>query len=195
MQKKYLFIVMPIIALVVAALACAESTPEVKAPEEEGEQASQTEATSVPVGSSRSNPAPLGSEVTIDEMTFVIADVIRPANDIVAGGNEFNSAPEEGKEFVMVTISATCEKGGEESCLVGPSLDLSLIGSAGVVYDPEWLISGVDNQLESTEFFGGSTVSGSIFFEVQQGETDLLMRYEPFLGLSKAFLALTTPGE
>jgi hypothetical protein len=177
------------VALVAATLACGESTPEVSESSGGGEEAAGEDA-SASSGSSRSNPAPPGSEVTIDDMTFVVEDAVRPADDIVAAGNEFNSPPEEGNEYVMVTLSVTCEKSEDETCNIGPMLDLSVIGSEGVAHDSAWAISGVDGQLESTEFYGGSTTSGKLFFEVGQDETDLVLRYESLLGTSKAFLAL-----
>ena len=60
----------------------------------------------------------------------------------------------------------------------------------GVAHDAEWMVTGVDGQLESTEFFGGATVTGSLFFEVEQDETDLLLRYEELFGTDTAYLAL-----
>mgnify|MGYP001114712265 CR=1 FL=1 len=189
MQSEKWFIVLAVVALVAATLACGESTPEVSESSGGSEETAE-EATSAPTGQSRSNPAPPGSEVTIDEMTLVIDDAARPADDIVAEGNQFNSPPEEGSEYVMVDLSVTCEKGEDETCSIGPMLDLSIIGSQGVTHDSEWAISGVDGQLESTEFYGGSTVSGKLFFEVGQDETDLVLRYESLLGTSKAFMAV-----
>jgi hypothetical protein len=87
-------------------------------------------------------------------------------------------------------MTITCEKASDDTCNVGPILDLALIGSAGVSHNPEWFISGVDGMLEQTEFYGGAKVSGSLFFIVGQDEADLVLRYEPLLGLSKAFMAL-----
>jgi len=192
-NRRTVGIIVGIVALVLASLACGDTTPKVEERKGEAEIAPTTtkaEPTSAPVGSSRSNPAPLGTQVTIDNMTFAIDDVVRPANDIVSAGNMFNPEPDEGNEYVQVTISVSCNKGAEETCLVGPMWDLAVIGSAGIAHDPEWMISGVEGQLEQTEFYGGASVSGSLFFEVKKDETDLVLRYGGFLGTGKAFLAL-----
>jgi hypothetical protein len=193
MTKRGFFILLAVLALVIASLACGDSTPEVKPAQESGEESEQeaaTEPTTPPSGASRSNPAPVGSEVTVGDLTLAVDDATRPADEIVAEGNMFNPTPEPGNEFVRVTISATCEKAEDETCSVGPAWNLALIGSAGVTHDPLWAVSGVDGQLEQTEFYGAASVSGSLFFEVGQDETQLVLRYEDILGLSKAFLAL-----
>ena len=192
MRKRAMLVMLPVLALLLATLACGgDSTPEVKAPSGgETPAAAEPEETIAPVGSSRSNPAPPGSEVTLDDMTFTVGEVVRPADGIVAAGNEFNSEPEAGNEFVMVMLTVRCEKGEDDSCSISSAWNLSLIGSAGVAHDAEWMVTGVDGQLESTEFFGGATVAGSLFFEVGQGETDLLLRYEELFGSGTAYLAL-----
>jgi hypothetical protein len=190
-SKRSFFILLAVAALVAASLACGESTPEVNPAEETGDEAEQEEPSPTPPsGSSRSNPAPSGSEVTIGDLTLSVEDATRPANDVVAEGNPFNPTPEPGNEFIRVTISATCEKAEDETCSVGPAWNLALIGSAGVTHDPMWAVSGVEGQLQQSEFYGGATVSGSLFFEVGEDETDLVLRYETILGTNQAFLAL-----
>ncbi len=205
MNRKSTYIVLAVLALVVATLACGESTPEVRVPEaspKPGETqpaappaASATERrartpTTAPLGSSRSNPAPVGAEVTIDDMTMKIIEVTRPADDIVAAGNMFNATPEPGNEYIMVTISGVCNKSSDVTCQLNSYFDFKLTGSSGSVRDPEMVVAGVAGLLEDAEFFGGATVTGGMIFEVAQDETDLILIYEPLLGMSKAYLAV-----
>jgi len=193
MNKRIVGIIVGIAVLVFVSLACGESTPKVEERKEGGEAAptsTKVEPTSAPLGSSRSNPAPFGTQVTIDEMTFAIDEVIRPADEVVAAGNPFNREPEEGNEYLQVTITVTCNEEADDTCSVGPALNLTVIGSIGVAHDPEWMVSGVEGQLEQAEFYGGASVSGSMFFEVEKDETGLVLRYEEFFGTDKAFLAL-----
>jgi len=192
-----------VLVLVIATLACGRSTPEVKVPEATPQPSEVQPTTSLaatatkrptltpttaPLGSSRSNPAPVGAEVTIDDMTFKVVELTRPADDIVAAGNMFYDKPEPGNEYAMVTISVTCNKSSDETCRVS-YLDFKLIGSSGIVREPE-IVAGVTGLLKSSKFFGGVTVTGKIIFEIAQDETNLILAYKPFLGVSEAYLAV-----
>jgi len=200
MNRKSAYIVLVVLALIVATWACGESTPEVRVPEAtpkpgETQSATATERlastpTTAPPGSARSNPAPVGAEVTIDDMTMKIIEVTRPADDIVAAGNMFNATPEPGNEYIMVTISGVCNKSSDVTCQLNSYFDFKLTGSSGSVRDPEMMVAGVAGLLETAEFFGGVTVTGGMIFEVAQDETDLILIYEPLLGMSKAYLAV-----
>lgn len=197
MNRKSVYIVLAVLALVVATWACG-STPEVRMPEatlKPGETRSVTMSeslaptpTTAPLGSARSNPAPVGTEVIIDDVTMKIIEVTRPVDDIVAAGNMFNAAPEPGNEYIMVTISVVCNESPDVTCLLG-SYDFELTGSSGFVHDPAWVV-GVAGLLESVEFFGGATVTGGLIFEVAQDETDLILIYEPLISFSKAYLVV-----
>lgn len=187
-MKKYVLIV-AIAALVFGIIACSKSTssPQVNTPSDENTtidiQPTTSQPTEVPnLGTTRSNPAPVGSEVIADKMSFTVTDMVRPANDIVIAGNQFNSLPEDGKEYIFVELNVVCQKSSDEKCSFTPVLNLNLIGSNGIEYDPEIFIAGVNNLLESTEFYGGASIKGYIPFIVGVGETDLVLLYEPLLG-------------
>ena len=192
MKKKSLFW-LAILVLVLATLACGSSNNEVvvNPPDaEEGEEAveaeevEEIEATEGPkVGTARSNPAPAGSEVVTDKMAFVITGTTRPADDIVSAGNMFNTEPESDQEYIFVDVEVTCQKSTDDKCTIYPTSSFSLIGTSGVVYDPEIMLAGVEGLFEilDTEFYGGSTVSGSLPFIINQADTDLVLVYEPIL--------------
>lgn len=180
-------------------LAFGTNEPNTEAPLVEAEKPTDTDLpeptntiippsdTPSPSGASRDAPLPYGSSGTIDSMIITILGVTRPANDIVVQGNSFNSEPEAGNEYVMVELSLSCTKDSNDKCSFSP-FSTSLVGSKGVIYDAELFIAGVDGQLETGEFFGGSTQSGKIFFEAGQGETDLILIYEAFF--SEMYFAL-----
>ncbi|MEN6480963.1 MAG: DUF4352 domain-containing protein, partial [Anaerolineaceae bacterium] len=143
----------------------------------------QIESTSTTqVGTVRSNPAPVGSEVIVDDMAFLILNTIRPANDIVKAGTEFNTTPEEGQEYVFIEIQVTCKKTSDEKCSFNPSFSTKLLGSKGIEYDPDIFVVGVDKILESSEFYGDAVISGYIPFIISKDEANLILVYDPFLG-------------
>ena len=194
-SKKAFFAILA--TLILAALACGSTDVQVNLPAQQiaetwiaetaaaqGQAPATTEvqATS-PVGTARSNPAPAGSEVIVDDMGFVIVGSTRPATDIVMSGNQFNTSPEAGQEYVMVNVQITCKTSSDEKCSFF-TYNLKLLGSSGVQRDPEIVVAGVDGLLDLsiTEFFGGATIGGAIPFIVNSDETDLLLVYSPIFG-------------
>lgn len=197
MEKKKKLLVYLLVVLGLLLFACMPSSaPTVKAPDEVPAGATEetpvlggtVEPTLPPVGTSRSNPAMMGSEVSVDDMTFTVLETVRPADDLVAAGNMFNAAPEEGNEYVLVRLRIRCDKGADNTCLTG-SFEFSVVDSGGIAHDPNIFIDGVSGMLEFGEMFGGSTMEGSIVFEVPQGDAGLVLIYEPLFG-SKTFLSI-----
>lgn len=175
-----------LVVLGVLALACGgSSTPEVNAQDSQSgsSQPTAAAATTAPLGSARSNPAPAGSEVVIDGMAFVVTGSTRPATDIIMAGNQFNTSPEAGQEYVLVSLRITCQKTADEKCDFS-AYNMKLLGSSGVQRDSQTIVAGVSGLFESfgTEFFGGASIEGSIPFIVNSDETDLLLVYSPLFG-------------
>lgn len=141
----------------------------------------------VPVGTSRSNPAPVGAEVHVEDMKFVVTGIVRPTDSIVKKGNMFNSEAGTGKEYMFVTLSITCEKTTDQQCTLNVYA-FKALGSDGIQKDPEF-IAGVEDLLEFTTFYGGATVTGNIPFIVTQGDANVLLVYQPLFGDS-FYLAL-----
>jgi len=171
--------------LILTALACG-SEVQVNAPANQGQAPTvdEVQATSTsPVGTARSNPAPAGSEVVVDDMAFVVTGATRPATDIIMAGNQFNTSPEAGQEYVIVNVRITCRKSADDKCSFF-SYNLKLLGSSGVQKDPELFVSDVSGLIDFsiTEFFGGATIEGGIPFIVSSDETALLLVYSPLLG-------------
>lgn len=136
------------------------------------------------VGTSRDNAAPAGSSVTGDDMTFKVTGITRPANQIVTDANMFNSEPDSGKEYVMLELEITCQ--AADKCHLYPS-DLKLVGSEGIAREADLDVAGVDDALDSTDFFNGASLKGKVFFQMAVGETGLILMYSP-LGGPDAFL-------
>jgi len=177
-------LIIALIVLVIVTLACGSSSDiEVESPSEsEGDEISEPEEeVTKEVGTARSNPAPLGSLITADDMSFEILGSTRPADDIIMSGNMFNTEPEEGEEYILIEMKIECLLDQDDTCNIS-QFSFKLIGDEGVTYDAEWLVSGVDGLLESEEFYGGGVVNGSLPFIIEETDSDLVFVYEPFLG-------------
>jgi hypothetical protein len=204
-MRRAPFIVL--LVVFVAALACgSEDDIEVREPEsaeaepESAEEASIEEAQPDPteappptepaeLGTSRTNPAPLASEVSVSDVTISITGATRPATDIIMAANMFNTEPETGQEYILVDLMVVCDVAGDETCSISP-FNFSMVGSNGEIYDAEIFVAGLEGTLESTDIFGGATLEGSIPFIVGQGETNLVLIYEPSLFDDEVFLAV-----
>ena len=78
----------------------------------------------------------------------------------------------------------------DDQCNISSYWNISLIGSSGIAYDPEWLVTGVEGLLESVKFYGDATVSGYIPFIIKQSDTNLVLVYEPLLFGDTVYLAV-----
>jgi hypothetical protein len=146
---------------------------------------------SAPIGSALDHPAPPGTAVVAGDLKIRVTDVIRPADDIVAG-SIFNPQPGPGNEMMLVTVSITCHPEEGDTCPLAPVLDFLLVSPQGV-HRPEWLVSGLPNLLSSGEISSGETVSGDLLFEVGKEETGLVLVYSESLGDEVGYLEVS-PG-
>lgn len=199
-------ILLAVIALVLTVLACGESETVVRTPtpdtpvsttQEETTVSAPEEPAVIPeptlptLGTSRTNPAPVGSKITAEDLSITVVEVVRPADDIALSGNMFNN-PAQGKEYIMARLSLECEKGADDICRFSSS-DFKIVGNKGEITDAAWGIAGVEGDMGAgEEIFGDTTTSRVIFFEISPDDDGLIMIYEPWLSLSarKTFLAL-----
>ena len=180
MKKRFVSIFYCSIFLIfIIACGCG---PDVKVNTPSNETIQKTSTLS-PLGTSRDNPAPFGSEVESDFMKFVILGSTRPADDIVLSASMFNIEPEAGQEYFFVQIQITCMKSTNQDCSIS-LFEFKTVGSLGIEYNTEWLVSDVDGLLESTGFYGGTTISGILPFIIQSDDTNILLKYEPLIGSS-----------
>jgi hypothetical protein len=138
--------------------------------------------TTSPAGSTRDLPLPRGTTLEIGgDIVLVVADVVRPADDIVETANSFNVNPESNQEYIQVTVVLNCQKDASDKCLFTIS-SLQAVGADGNVIDPSFGIVGIEGELESGEFFGGSTRTGKLFYLVPKGDSSVVLFYDPFIG-------------
>lgn len=189
-NKLSIFFALAVLSLAILACSSSDDAVVVNTPAESSasEAAPQVTNTISQPGTARSNPAPVGSEVVVDDMAFQILSVVDPANDLVTAGNMFNPTPAPDQKYIFIELKVTCKKSMDEQCSYTPLFTTTIIGSSGVDHDPEYL-SGVESMLETTSFYGDASITGYIPFLVGVDETNLLLTYSPLLG-NKFYLAL-----
>ena len=174
--------------LVISIIACGSSSVVVTTPiaNQSGVQSSSTSqapsssTAKVPLGTSRSNPAPVGSAVHVSDMDFVVTGVVRPADSFMSKGNMFNETPVAEKEYMFVTLSVTCTLASDKQCTFS-TYNLKALGSDGVLAD-ESMAAGVAGLIEDKTFYGGAKLTGNLPFLVTKGDTGILLVYQPIIG-------------
>lgn len=133
--------------------------------------------TQSPVGMSRSNPAPAGSEITTSQLTISGVEGVRPANEAIAAENMFNPEPKPGEEYLLIRVAIKCNLGPDEQCDYFAISVFSLVLPDGNILK-EGLVAG-DNLLGHEQHFGGSTAKGLLAFMVAQTDKDFIMMINP----------------
>jgi hypothetical protein len=131
------------------------------------------------VGLSRANPYPVGQVVSVEDMTFEITGITRPADSIVAAANVFNTAAKDGQEYLFIKMKITCELPADDTCTFS-LLNFSIVESDGSAYDAELFVADVADMLGDQDFAGGEVLEGNIAFIIHQAETDPVLMYESF---------------
>jgi hypothetical protein len=125
------------------------------------------------LGFSRSNPAPLGTSVTLDKETIKINDLIDPADDLVDPYSAKMYPLGENQEYIAVGISIECNKSQDETCM-GVDFSYSIVGSSGNLLK-DTVIQVLDKCIECDTVFGGGTLNGYVVFVVDKDETGLVL--------------------
>jgi hypothetical protein len=178
----------PTAALLAASiLACGRATP-IVVPQTLEPAAPAAEATAPPLGTSRFNPAPLNTQVHIDNMSLAITGIVFPADDTVREGSLWNPTPEPEADYILVGIAATCNLPSESSCRLS-GIEFTLVDASGLGHNPRLLIAGVAGKFEGGEFFGGATREGYLIFEIEGEPAEYVLKFEALFG-GEAYLRI-----
>ena len=149
-----------------------------------------TPATMPSPGFTLDNPLSAGEILHSSDGTEIrVLGVVEDARRQVAGENQFNDPPKEGKRFYMISVEVSYPS-GSGSVTVSDS-DFSLIGANRVVYEPfDYDCGVIPNELDG-EVYGGGRIQGNICFEIPEDEGDFILIHEPGYGAeSRRFLSL-----
>jgi hypothetical protein len=134
------------------------------------------EPTSTHYEPSRINPVPFGSKGSLGVIDFLVVDFIRPATNIVMDASSANIKPDEGMEYVFVSLLASCVGPRHLECWIKQN-NMRLIGSNGIERRPK-SISEIQYLFRSWHIKGGDTACGWVGFIVDQNEDDFVFYYE-----------------
>jgi hypothetical protein len=142
--------------------------------------APQPTAAPAETGKSRSNPVPFGETVASSDWEIQVLEVVRgePAFARLLEVNQFNSPAPEGYEYVLVNTRVKYV-GDETEAQDIHEFWFRTTGDARVQHD---IPSAVDPEpvLDASLFTGGEA-SGWSTFLARQGETNLMLVFDPFL--------------
>ena len=174
------------IALAITLLACGRSTATL-APtvSEDRVPTTATEPAQSPP-SSPTNPVPLGSQITLEDVTLSVTEVVLPADESVQQGSSLNPTPIAATHYLFVRVAQVCEARSGLTCPLGP---LRLVDSAGEVHFPHIDLIGVPCELHVGEFASGDSRDQCLIFLAPAGDQGILLRYESFFG-QEAYFAL-----
>ena len=138
--------------------------------------------TTIPPGSARTNPMPLGASVsTAKGLNITVLSLNPDAWPVVQAENFFNDPPAPGWRDVIVRVrvqniggSVTTETSVAES-------DFKFVGSSGVLYTPFKQTCGVVPDGLDAELFLGGVAEGNVCIQIPVEEADLLIIYDPLL--------------
>lgn len=143
-------------------------------------------ATRTPSVGSRENPIREGYVAVLPDWGEIgVIDIVRPANDIVAEENMFNDPPRSGYEYILVGMTATCQK-QTGSCNVAWDFTYKLVGGSGSVFDEAFEV--IPNDFEG-EIYRGGEITGWLLFEIPRTERNLMLRLES-IGYNDVFLTV-----
>lgn len=141
----------------------------VTAPSEEAVD-DTAEEPAVEAGSSRENPAPLGSVISGDEWDITVNSVTLAATDQVLAANAINQAPEAGYEFILVNVTATYT-GADKGM---PALTtINYVTPDGVTIDGLDTFAVAPDALDTmSELYTGASVTGNLALAVPSATAD-----------------------
>jgi len=148
-------------------------TPQTETPQEEAK-----------IGTSRSNPVPLGQSYRYDDLEVKVLDFERSEGYLSAQAGA-------GRSFAIVSLQIR-NVGAPEKSQVYNTINFAVVGDKGEVYK-DWQTDIVceGKALLSGELYGGDSVTGTIIRTVDTDDSYLVLRWSTgFRGAKEHFLAL-----
>ena len=171
------------------ALGGTESTfsaaPDVQAAPEEDDAAADAQA------GTRGRPLPLGTEVSSAEWKVVVNSVTFDATDAVLAENEFNEAPADGYEYILVNYTITY-LGNDPNGEYPDSASVAYVTPDGTTINGYDSPAVAPDEIDSlTTLYNGGSVTGNEAIAVPSASAqDGVLAVQPGLIADKVFIAV-----
>lgn len=135
------------------------------------------------LGKSRREPANLSDTIITEEWQVRVTEVIRgdDAWQMVKSANQFNEPPAEGMEYVAVKVYVRY-LGKEDKAAGIDGSYFSLSGAKGVEYEAPSVVD--PEPALDVHLYPGGEYEGWVVLQCAQGETGLILKFEPLFDLS-----------
>lgn len=112
----------------------------------------------------RENPLPLGTVVANDNWEVVVNSVTLGATDAVMAENQFNEAPADGYEYILVNVTA---KNLDSEAQIAAMVQVAYVTADGVTIDGTDSLAVAPEAFDSmTELYTDASVTGNIVLAV-----------------------------
>ena len=189
-MKKKMSHIAALTSIAALFLVGCTSTPEVtEAPQDDVAESVAEEEAEEPaaeVGTTRENPAPLGTEITDGDWKVAVNSVDLDATDAVLSNNELNDAPEDGNVYILPNVTITYL--GDEAQGMMPMAVFSYVTADGNSIDEDWQDApdGIDT---ISELYKDASTTGNLVFSVPSS-VDGVLAVTPDMMSEKVFVAI-----
>ncbi|WP_165217054.1 DUF308 domain-containing protein [Schaalia sp. ZJ1691] len=142
------------------------------------------------VGTSRDNPAPLGTKISSDDWEVTVNSVNLNATDTILASNSFNEPPAEGETYILVNLTITYT--GDDPQGEMPFTDVTYVSAEGKSFNTFTKSLLYPEQLDTvTTMYEGGSISGDIPIAVTAADVSKgVLAVAPEFGDTKVFVAL-----
>jgi hypothetical protein len=140
-----------------------------------------TPAADVKIGAlgERRNPIPVGQEAQVADWKVRVVGATLNATQTILDENMFNDPPEDGSQYVLVSLEATYN--GQESSTFWLDMTYSFVGGRGSTFGTGAAVAP-DSMTDQGEASPGASIAGNLLFEVASDQVS-----DGTLLLEKAF--------
>ncbi|WP_254635355.1 hypothetical protein [Microbacterium sp. GbtcB4] len=148
-----------------------------------------TEEPAAPETGTRENPVPLGTPVSSTEWTVTINSVTLNAQDQILAANQFNDAPDEGTEYILINYTVQYTGSDPEGGVPAFATVEYVTASGNTVNTLDKMVIGPDEIDSLSPLYEGASVTGNQAMQVPT-PADGVLAIRPGMMADKIFVAI-----